>query len=314
MDNADRREPEEARSLRDARFVRALEHAPDAHLRPGASTRAAILKAGRESVDPSKYAGAGRSRWRTWLGKGRDLRMPWNAALATVVVAGFVTLLWRGEPLPDANMDSQPTSRHEAPKPQPSEQVATAQDEHAVAEARVLKTVPPRETSAPENIEQAPEVVSEAAGAAASISRAPAPATLQKTRPPAQALPAPPGRMAGAGAQLSSALPENWTHLRRWPDGVPVARTQVDGVAGQLAALAAGEHSAATTEPALADGSEPLMRVEMLRDGEALGVLDLYELAWRYQSANDGRALAGVIDAASSMRLQAELKRQLDVR
>ncbi|WP_423459535.1 hypothetical protein [Ottowia sp. VDI28] len=99
---------DELTTLRDARLTRALEHAPDAHLRPDPAARAAVLAAARKAVGPVEPVTPAPGGWRAWLGlnRGGRHRMPWNAAFATVLVAGFVTLLWRGEPVPEARMDS----------------------------------------------------------------------------------------------------------------------------------------------------------------------------------------------------------------
>ena len=106
--------PDHDAPLRDARLARALEHAPDTlePAQPAAAMRDAILRAAHAAVDtPQTHPAAPPGRgwragvagvWGRLMGTGR---MPWNAALATVLLAGFITLLWRDEPVPSAQTD-----------------------------------------------------------------------------------------------------------------------------------------------------------------------------------------------------------------
>lgn len=117
--------------LRDARLVRALEHAPDVQeaAQPAAALRESILRAAHEAVtaapaapiSPTAPVAPWRSRWTAWLrGDSSSGRMPWNAAFATVLLAGFITLLWRDEPIPPAQVDGPvPAVQQEAAAPPP---------------------------------------------------------------------------------------------------------------------------------------------------------------------------------------------------
>ena len=113
----------------DARLRRMLDHAPDADAGPHPSTREAILKAARNvaasSSPAARPAAAVCAPWwrRLWTSPGGSSRMPWNAAFATVLVAMFVTVMWRDEPVPDAQLD--------APAPAPSTPRQTAPEEAA---------------------------------------------------------------------------------------------------------------------------------------------------------------------------------------
>ena len=86
--------------LRDARLKKALEHAPDEAGPPPAVVREAIrahaAMQARPPLPKPAPAGPKLSFWR-WLLRGGGgkpaLAMPWNAALATVLVAGIVTLV-----------------------------------------------------------------------------------------------------------------------------------------------------------------------------------------------------------------------------
>jgi hypothetical protein len=90
--------------LRDARLVQALRHMPDAHLQPDPQTRHAVLQAAFAAVAMSQPTKS--SRWRTlWQGLiGQPgHRMPLTGAVASVLVASFITLMWYEQEVPDAN-------------------------------------------------------------------------------------------------------------------------------------------------------------------------------------------------------------------
>lgn len=110
--------------LRDARLQRALASAPDADLRPEARTREAVRQAAMAAVggaavreaapvqrpaqtNSPKNAPTGWRRlwsalWPSAGTAGSARHMPWNAALATVLLASLVTLLWREQDIPGA--------------------------------------------------------------------------------------------------------------------------------------------------------------------------------------------------------------------
>lgn len=123
------RDDEDGSMAPDARLHRMLDHAPDADAAPHPATREAILKAARNvaasSSPATAPAAAVRAPWwrRLWTSSGDGSRMPWNAAFATVLVAMFVTVMWRDEPVPDARLD--------APAPAPSAPRQTAPEEAA---------------------------------------------------------------------------------------------------------------------------------------------------------------------------------------
>ena len=124
--------------LRDARLKQALDHAPDAHMTVDERTRAAILAmAGKEVAAPAATAVAV-PRWKRWFGGSGSDRMPWNAALATVLLATLVTVIWRNEEVPGARTGDQPIA--DAPVKAPaasSPVVGPASDAAAAAAATV---------------------------------------------------------------------------------------------------------------------------------------------------------------------------------
>ncbi|MFM9925244.1 hypothetical protein VLK31_19800 [Variovorax sp. H27-G14] len=103
--------------LRDPALRRALAHAPDRDATPDPRTRDAILKMAHNlagapvsTAPAANSASTGVLPWwrRLWGGGGaQGSRMPWNAAFATVLVAAFVTVLWRSEPVPQARLDGE---------------------------------------------------------------------------------------------------------------------------------------------------------------------------------------------------------------
>ena len=103
--------------LRDARFKRALDHAPDAELRPDPATRQAIRSMATRALETrasgtvSKAAPSTwwRRAWHGWIHPSAGASpMPWNAALATVLLASLVTVLWYEQPVPQAIPDDAP--------------------------------------------------------------------------------------------------------------------------------------------------------------------------------------------------------------
>lgn len=114
--SGNRTEFDEDDDLRDPALRRALDHAPDRDAAPDARTRDAILKMAHNlAVAPVSATGAAANSaravpwWRRLFGGSGEprSRMPWNAAFATVLVAAFVTVLWRSEPVPDARLDGE---------------------------------------------------------------------------------------------------------------------------------------------------------------------------------------------------------------
>ncbi|MBX3589146.1 MAG: hypothetical protein KF796_21145 [Ramlibacter sp.] len=92
--------------LRDARLARALDYAPDQAEVPDARARTAIRKVALEALAVSRPVPVPRPWWRRlWAPAPGAARMPWNAALATVLLASLVTLLWHDREPPGARLD-----------------------------------------------------------------------------------------------------------------------------------------------------------------------------------------------------------------
>ncbi|WP_200935982.1 hypothetical protein [Variovorax sp. Root411] len=199
--------------LRDPALRRALDHAPDSEATPDPRTRDAILKMAH-NLAPAPVSTAGtaantasaRPWWRRLFGSGAEPhpRMPWNAAFATVLVAAFVTLLWRSEPVPDARLDGEARVGGAAA---PAAEAPAAPAAPAPATAAAPEPAPP-----PAAAKQAPPApAAPAAEQRAKVSRDAAPAkeavraqpSRREAAPaPTPVSPAPPAVVAEQAAQV----------------------------------------------------------------------------------------------------------------
>ena len=213
--------PDHDAPLRDARLARALEHAPDTlePAQPAAAMRDAILRAAHAAVDtpqthPAAPPGRGwragvASVWNRLMGTGR---MPWNAALATVLLAGFITLLWRDEPVPSAQTD--PPIAASPPRADQPTQVAAESARSADSAGPAADSTAKQKTQEPSaNRDVAPAAKPERArrsqeGSAPLIMEMPPVATAppMAAAPPAPAAPAAPAP-ASPAAEMAQAAP-----------------------------------------------------------------------------------------------------------
>lgn len=172
--------------LRDARLRQALDHAPDGDLRPAPVVREAVLRAAHHAVMPSMapVSRAAPLPWwrRAWQSAGRA-GGPWNAALASVLLATVVTLLWWQEPVPDAKPDFKPEAPASmaATAPAPSAATATAT---APAPSAAPLPAEPKRPSADRAKSFKAESTRDAPAEALSSASAPAPVTEPALAPP----------------------------------------------------------------------------------------------------------------------------------
>ncbi|MDP9993742.1 hypothetical protein J2W28_004203 [Variovorax boronicumulans] len=200
--------------LRDPALRRALDHAPDRDATPDPRTRDEIRKmahnlaAAPTSASASAANNASAAPWWRRLFGGGDTRarMPWNAAFATVLVAGFVTVLWHREPIPDARLDGE-AKVASAPAPAPAAAPTPPAAETASSPAIVAQQAPSAAEAPPaparDAVREAPD------RAIADVARKPAPAAARKQTDAAPA-PAPevksaPPEPAPAPAEVQSA-------------------------------------------------------------------------------------------------------------
>lgn len=122
------RAPSPPDALRDARLAQALRHMPDAQLQPDAALRHRVLQAAENALletanRPERSADVASAQrppspWRAWwtwlLGQPGD-RTPLIGALAGVLVASLITVMWAGRELPEGQRQgdsmSPPVSR-----------------------------------------------------------------------------------------------------------------------------------------------------------------------------------------------------------
>ena len=165
--------------MRDARFQKALQEAPDAGARPASQVAQAIRDAARNALPAPPRPVVVTSWWqRLWQNTGRP-SAPWNATFATLLVGVLVTVMWVREPVPDARpfADSAPPAAakgESSPAPVPSPSPAAA----------------PATATAPTPIESSRSV-------AAKISTAPTPAPAPIAAPATAQEPSP-SKMADA--------------------------------------------------------------------------------------------------------------------
>lgn len=270
--------------LRDARLREALEQAPDASMRPPARTREAIHAAAHAALQPA---------WRRWWASSGQ-RTGWSAAFATVLLAGFVTLLWRGEDVPQAEPPPPPSaSRVPAPAPARLPEVAAP----ATAPAR---SAPPPSRSEKAAAMQDAQQQRQRQQRAREAPPPPPERSLQERQAAAPA-----AAMAPRAAALAGA---DWTQVRieAGSDSKVVPRRSAERLPALLArALAAETESLRVTGPAD-------LTIEIGQGDQALGVLARHGEQWRWQPLGDarqGRTLR--IDPALSAALQQEAEQLL---
>ena len=203
-------------TLRDARLAQALKHMPDAHMQPDSQARSAVLQAALKALESAPAtpkqannavdtqpqadrAPGWRKAWHWLLGQPGQ-RMPLSGALASLLIASFVTVMWLGQEVPDANPESVPVA--EANYGGKTEKAAQAENSSA--------SPSPSNTTAQQATEPPQASAPPAARAVLTPAPAPAPApspTAAPAAPPAQGLAQPPVAVAApkAVARLQSA-------------------------------------------------------------------------------------------------------------
>lgn len=248
--------------LRDARFKRALDHAPDAAMRPSDATRVAIKsiasEAGTVTVPlPAKLA-LQASPWprlaRWWRSSATGSRhMPWNAALATVVLASLVTLMWFEQPVPQAVPDDAPAraAGHApadipAPASVPSPAAASEAQSPPLQDVSRARSRPERdEPASRQSAQPQPQPQAKTAGVIGEAKNEPAPplvavpaASIEESRNAAgsvrpNASVPPPAETTAAPARSSSPVPSAAPAVVPLP-AAPVAAAKAQSVHSEL--------------------------------------------------------------------------------
>lgn len=303
--------------LRDARFLRALQAAPDARLQPQEATRHAVREAAAKAI-ASRIGGR---RWWSWW-SASERRMPWNAAFATVLLASLVALLWQDRDVPNARTEASrvdiqaPPPAAPAPAPAPPAAPQAAPPPRATPRAAPAPREERRPTQASEGLHKsAPqEDLARQREAAAPLQDSAAPAAAPVPAPPpapAAAAPMPRGAAPAAPAAELSArfqtVPDwhQWSQLRIEQDGqaITVPRERASHLAGLIERMVAG----ATTQEPLAEPAQPKLELGR-RDGRLLGVLELAgdQVRWTVPGA---APRTGRPDPAALQALREELQR-----
>lgn len=247
-------------TLRDARLAHALRHMPDAHMQPSAQSRSAVLQeamravGGTSPAQPVQPPVAQRRWWHAWLGQPGQ-RVPWGAAVASLAVFGFITVMWYGQDVPDATPERGPSAVHkDAAKAEPDVGAKTEAVAEAAIEAPIEATAHPSAKKAAEQRAQlatkpAPTIAAaQAAPAAAApaappvadaVVQAPAPAAAPTAPVAARAVPAAPAATTGAVANNASAAAD-----------APASQPQLERRSKSLQAEVAAKDRAQTRESA----------------------------------------------------------------
>jgi hypothetical protein len=308
--------------LRDARMAKALDAAPDAQMRPSAKVRESIRARAHEAVEPAAEQGFWSKLWR---GSGQR-NMPWNAALATIALATLITVLWRDrEPPAPEPVSAPPRIEQPAVEKQPVEKPAVesrrkvsppAAPVAADSAAKRPPTVPAREAprerreaiSADRSLldKDARALEKSASAAAESERRAPQPQPAPGAPPQAPlAAPAPTSPAAGLSARSQFAANQPATALRiagsQGSVEVPLQRPS------PLAELLDRSIRDARSTDAL--DAEVDLRVDLLRQGEMLGVLELAGTQLRWTRAGAASGFTSRPDPAQLQALRDGLSR-----
>lgn len=293
--------------LRDARLRRAMDEAPDASLRPPERTRAAILAAAHGAVQPA---------WRRWWPAGGQGRTPWTAAFATVLLAGFITLMWQGREIPGAKEEVAGADRQApavAPAPAPAPVVvpeaAPAAPAAAPAPPPPAAQAPPRERQRAARDERVLEAKREqaqrraeqpaAAARRAEVAQAPADAAAPAA-PSAPPAPPPPPSMADL--------------MRPAPEPESLAKSQSAPSAGAVAPQRAPAPPAAAAAPSLRAAAPGVAWSQVRIEADGRSVVVPRAQAGRLASLVARMLQAGVDEAVASgpasLRLELALGEQ----
>lgn len=280
--------PEPSEDLRDARLAQALQHMPDAHMQPSAQTRQAVLQEALRAAAPPPAAVS--RWWHAWLDPS-DQRMPWSAALASLAVASFITVLWYGQEVPDATPERGPVvQREEASKDtsQDTAGIASGSSARMDADKAVARSAAPGKERMKEGAasparemaqKAAPAVAPVAEPAAAAAAEAPASvaantafSAAESRADSARAGPPPPPSPAAAAAPAPVAaggLAKSQAYASPPQRSFSNTPALADAQAGASAATSGGTSAESKASPALTisvDGVKRSVRPEQAQN------------------------------------------------
>lgn len=275
---------------RDAHLLAALRHAPDHDAAPPAALSARILEQARQAEQPPRPAPLRDSglfeRWFGWT--ARPLAA---GAFGLVLIAGFVGLMWREGPPPEALSGDPPVApAATAVPPAPAPTAASAAPAPAaepITESALREQAGAAKTAAPRAVAPAPPTRRNTASAerraeavADSVARpveqaAPAAPAAQAAPERLSAPALPPPSVAGAVAEPPAVTPR-----------APAPAAAPMSTAARKAAVQAGEQSAAAFDPL----TPPLLALT--------GAQDRF---WRERLLALRRQLAGPWQAADAL-------------
>ena len=294
----------------------ALRHAPDAQLQAPHELGAQIIAAAhRASAEGPMRQPAGpaprRSFWTAWFG-GRPLRLGTSGALASVLLASVIGLMWQAAP-PGAALDERVSLNASAP-PQPVPASAPAPAPEA---APVPAQVEPAQPQAPAAARPRPQpvpVVTPAPRPMAPPAPAPttaAPATLPAALPSPLPLPPPSTVVAAEAADAAPGTPRPaaarmaGAAMAPAPAPAPATAAAAAAVAAAPAPAQARANALALAAPAppwsalLADSALPSWRL----NGQTLAMDRHWLQALAQQTQGRWSPAPGATPAASDLQL-----------
>ena len=258
--------------LRDARLHKALAHAPDRDALPAPGTRNTIKNIAT-GVMPTRA----RARFDTQIpwwkalwektgraGRGGHASGPWNAAFATLLLGGVITLIWQGQEVPEAVPDQRPAGQRVPDAALPAPVVKPKEPTAAPAPTSTPMPAPTPETALAKAPQPSPP--SEQRHQAAP---APSKAAVSKV-PVSPAEPAPAAPTADLGASAESTLRREAPALEKRESaavGAPSADKSISDMAAapqqagkQGAAAAPSSPATAPAQPVAPDPAAAVAR------------------------------------------------------
>lgn len=313
--------------MRDARFQKALQEAPDAGARPAPHVGQAIRDAARGALPTPPRPLAMDTWWRRLWRSTAVPAAPWNAAFATLLVAVLVTVMWVRDPvpqaqpfadsapqLPAAKVESSPVpAPAPVPVPSPSKvaqavQPAAPLADQALAANKATDALATEDQSKTARSEK--DASAEARLSRADVARAAAPA--MPSAPVASSVA--PAAKAQSSANLSGL--EGWSAIQIQMHGrlVTLDREQAQSLFAGMLRLARQLRQTPTesrTSPAL-PATEPTLRLTVVSQGpaqrETQAVMVLWDDAVLWQRPTKDDVIASV--PAADVQALLQLARQ----